>query len=274
VHRVPLVIHPNNSLDPYDLRKHWRIKRSLRPVLRWLLAGTRALWTASELESERLDTFGVRVDRFVSPLPVELPNPVERPPDAPAGNVLFLGRLDRKKGIERLIQAVAIAQQRGTPLRTVIAGTGDEEYASALRELAESHLADGTFDFPGHVAGDEREALFRAASVFVLHSDNENFGIAVIEALGYGLPVVLSPEVYIAGDLAARGVAAVIPVHDIEALSDRIADAATLDATKRQELAETARTVAAEYDMPACAGRDASIRQALSGTRKGQPSRG
>jgi glycosyltransferase involved in cell wall biosynthesis len=273
-HGVPLVIHPNNSLDPYDLRKHQRVKSYLRPLLRWLLAGSGGIWTASRLEADRLETFGAAVERFVSPLPVELPRQGDGAADTPGGHVLFLGRLDRKKGVERLISAVGIAQGRGATLTTVIAGTGDEDYVRALKAQAAAELVPGTFHFPGHVVGEAREALFANASVFVLHSDNENFGIAVIEALGHGLPVVLSPEVYIARDIESRGVASVVPVDDLDGLAESIVRYATRRPGPDARLAESARAVAADYDTPACISRDAAIRRTVTDAKKGYRARG
>lgn len=271
-HKVPFVVHPNNSLDPYDLRKHARLKRLLQPLYRWWIAGADALWLASNLEAERVETFGAQVEKFVSPLPVSFQSQFDHaPPRAGESDrpyVLFLGRLDPKKGIERLIRAVALAQRSGRRLDLILAGTGDAEYARALELLARSELAAESFRFVGHVSGSLRERLLAHAASFVLHSDNENFGIAVVEALWAGLPVILSPGVYIAEDLERMGVAVVVPMHDDRGLAEALTYCLDMTADQRSDISNKARTVAQQFDFRACADRDRGIRDRILSNAK------
>ncbi|MCA1708593.1 MAG: glycosyltransferase, partial [Actinobacteria bacterium] len=111
--RIPLIVHPHNSLDPYDLRKHTRLKQFLRPVLRRLLRDTTALWLTAQLEADRVVDYNTGTRRVVTPLSVRRPDVegdsrafrrrhgIEE--DLPI--VLFLGRFDPKKGLERLTAA-------------------------------------------------------------------------------------------------------------------------------------------------------------------------
>jgi glycosyltransferase involved in cell wall biosynthesis len=266
---VPLIIHPNNSLDPYDLKKHATLKRSLRFIYRWLLRRTDALWLASSLEADRIQTFGVKVKAFVSPLPVEIGHLSSRNTERTTPpSVLFLGRLDPKKGIERLIRAVALAQRAGNQLRLIIAGSGDPTYAASLAELAKSELAKNSYVFSGHVSGEARRRLFQGASLFVLHSDNENFGIAVVEALDAGLPAVLSPEVYIAGDLEAEGLVTVVPVDDIQRLADVVSHHASMEPGERETLSARAIESAKKYGYSKCSVKDEEIRRQIVRTHR------
>ncbi len=135
--------------------------------------------------------------------------------------VLFLSRLHVKKGVEHLIDAVALLARGGTPPMLVIAGSGDAVYESSLRARAADRGVGAHVRFAGFVSGVEKVSLLRAASVFVLPSSQENFGYAIFEALAAGTPVVASrlidtwPEVESSGggvivDQSASAIAAAI----------------------------------------------------------------
>ena len=105
--------------------------------------------------------------------------------------VLYLGRLHPKKGLDVLLDAVA-----GLPdVALVIAGSGDARYEERLRQRAAAPGFGGRVHFAGFVSGAEKDLLLQGADVFALPSEHENFGIAVLEALMAGLPVVVSPGV-------------------------------------------------------------------------------
>ncbi len=114
--RVPYVLHPHGSLEPFDLRKHANLKRFYNPlILRPILKHSSAMILTTELEQTRMRRFGGREPTtYVVPLPVQVAPTGEGdrfrrafgiPESAPL--VLFLGRLDAKKGLQFLIPAVA-----------------------------------------------------------------------------------------------------------------------------------------------------------------------
>jgi glycosyltransferase involved in cell wall biosynthesis len=112
--------------------------------------------------------------------------------------VLFLGRLDPYKQIEKIIEAFSKVvrgnhdgDQPGK-LRLCVAGVGDESYLSILRRTAEEMKLAGEIDFLGHIEGKDKVAVLANASVLVLASKTENFGMSVAEALAWGVPVVAS----------------------------------------------------------------------------------
>jgi glycosyltransferase involved in cell wall biosynthesis len=105
--------------------------------------------------------------------------------------ILFLGRINWKKGLDRLIPALAYVPD--IPL--VIAGNDEENYKPEIETLAASH---GVFDrliFTGPVYGDDKAALLQNATALVLPSYSENFGNVVLEAMAVGCLVVVTPEV-------------------------------------------------------------------------------
>jgi glycosyltransferase involved in cell wall biosynthesis len=213
-HRKPYIIRPHGSLDPFDLRKHALLKRLVGPVLvRPLLAGANLLLATAALESERLVLYGATVEKAVIPLPILLDdehgsrnsfrNRHNIPLDAQV--VLFLSRLDYKKGLEFLIPALARLKQKFPRLWFVLAGSGDPAYVKKTEQvLAEFNTSEFTRRI-GFVTGQEKRDAFAAADIFALPSLNENFGIVNIEAMQAGLPLLISDQVYICREIEAAG---------------------------------------------------------------------
>jgi glycosyltransferase involved in cell wall biosynthesis len=107
--------------------------------------------------------------------------------------VLFLSRLHPVKSLELLLDAWPSVIRQSPSARLVIAGDGEPTYVRTLQERA--HLFGLSVSFTGHVEGAAKNELLERAAVFVLPSQHENFGIAVLEAIAAGLPVVLTGEV-------------------------------------------------------------------------------
>jgi len=116
--------------------------------------------------------------------------------------LLFLGRLHVKKGIEELIQAFASV----TADHLVIAGPcRDPVYLEKLQRLTnEAGVAERT-TFTGMLRGPRKWGAFAAADAFVLPSHQENFGIAIVEALACGTPVLISKQVNIWREIVEDG---------------------------------------------------------------------
>lgn len=212
--RVRLIVSPHGSLDPYDLQKHRSAKRLLGPVLvRPVLQQADLVLCTSSRESRELETYGVRTRNSVLPLPVADPPSQARhdgsirqrygiPATAPL--LLFLGRLDRKKGLPVTLEAFRIL---GNPQAyLLIAGEGTPGFESQIKRMVPESLRERVV-FTGWLSGESKWSALRGADLLVLLSDNENFGISVVEAIKSGLPALLTDDVYIAGDLAEAGAA-------------------------------------------------------------------
>jgi len=119
--------------------------------------------------------------------------------------ILFLSRVHEKKGVDLLIKAYGVLLEKtaaasfGSFPKLVIAGPGMEtEYGNQTRQLASTSLAlKASVYFTGMLAGDAKWGAFYATDVFVLPSHQENFGIAVVEALACGKHVLISNKVNI-----------------------------------------------------------------------------
>ncbi len=133
----------------------------------------------------------------------------EHPSVAHTRNFLFIGRVHPKKGPDLLIRAVAALLESGDwdrkTMRVVMAGPTGFEYAETLKSLAESLGVEECIYWTGMLSGDAKWGSFQAAEAFVLPSHQENFGIAVAEALSARLPVLISHSVNISPEIGADG---------------------------------------------------------------------
>lgn len=134
---------------------------------------------------------------------------------------LFLSRVQYKKGVEHLVDAASLLRDRGRRLHVVIAGSGDDEYVSAIRQRIESKgLGDG-FTWTGHVGGALKLSLYAAADVFVLPTSQENFGFVFFEAMAAGTPVITTDLVDTRDEIERSGGGLVVP-QTAEAFADAI----------------------------------------------------
>jgi glycosyltransferase involved in cell wall biosynthesis len=123
----------------------------------------------------------------------------------------FLGRLHPKKGIDLLVEAFARLANAAPGVSLVIAGPDPDGIGDALRRsTAAAGLADRVV-WTGMLRGDVKWGALRASEAFVLPSHQENFGIAVVEALGCGVPVLVSDKVNIWREIVDDGAGLVAP---------------------------------------------------------------
>jgi glycosyltransferase involved in cell wall biosynthesis len=110
---------------------------------------------------------------------------------------LFLSRIHEKKGCDLLVQAFAKVAHSHPELHLVIAGPDKTGLVPHLQSMAQNLGISERITWPGMLQGDLKWGAFYASEVFVLPSHQENFGIAVAEALGCGMPVLISNKVNI-----------------------------------------------------------------------------
>ncbi|MBD0335138.1 MAG: glycosyltransferase [Cyanobacteria bacterium Co-bin13] len=207
---LPYLLRPLGTLDRADLTKKRRFKQIYGKLLeRPNLAGAAAVHFTSPLEANVSHRFGAKTRDLVIPLGVNPPLDIAKdraeavcqqlgiPPDRP--RLLYLSRLDPKKGLDLLIPALEQLVREGIEFHLVLAGSNPQDPAyerQVCDRITQSPLARHT-TFTGFVTGEAKAALLKSADCFVLPSYYENFGIAVVEAMMAGLPVVISQGVYI-----------------------------------------------------------------------------
>lgn len=192
---------------------------------------------------------GVDVERFAAAAPADLPD-----------SVLFLGRLERRKGLEVLIQAMTRLKDLDCEL--VVAGAGPEE--GRCRRLAAQLGVRARF--LGAVDEAAKASLLRGATVYCAPGlGGESFGIVLAEAMAAGAPVVCSD---LLGFRAVAGAAALlVPPGEAGPLADALRALLT-DPGARAARARASRRVAQAYDWRhLVAGVEACYERALEGGR-------
>ncbi len=127
----------------------------------------------------------------VLPNPVVIPATVLRHVNPEKLNLVFLGKINQRKGIFDLIQAfAALPQHLRAKAQLTLAGSGEVESA---RQLAESLQIEQQVVFPGWINSKQRNELLATADVFLLPSYNEGLPMALLEAMSWGLPAITTP---------------------------------------------------------------------------------
>lgn len=153
--------------------------------------------------------------------------------------VLFLSRLHEKKGIELLIDAVALLRERSVPATLIIAGPGDAPYIEGLRRRIDEAGLSGCAHLVGNISGDDKLSLYSLADVFALPTHQENFGLVLVESLACQTPVVLTRGVGIWREIEDAGCGIAVP-REPGPLASTIADLLA-DPKRRSEMGARGR---------------------------------
>jgi glycosyltransferase involved in cell wall biosynthesis len=147
--------------------------------------------------------------------------------------LLYLSRIHPKKGIERLLHAWQLLQDKHPDWRLEIVGRGEARYERELLDTCQA-LELRRVSMPGPKYGPEKSAAFFNAHLFVLPTHSENFGVAVAEALAHACPVVVS-EGAPWSQLAANRCGWWTP-NDVPNLADALHHAMTLPSDERVQM--------------------------------------
>jgi glycosyltransferase involved in cell wall biosynthesis len=220
---VPYVLRPLGVLAPYGMTQHHPLLKtiSLALIERQLIEAASAVHFTSIAEREDAEALGLKSRAAVIPLGIDA-GKATRPGARRLGpgpfKLLSISRIDPKKNLEGLLRAVSLIVPDNPEVTLSIAGYGDPEYLATLQSLARSLEIADHVDWLGYVDGEKKADVLAAATVFVLPSYSENFGLAVAEALAAGLPCIVSREVAISPDIAA-GRAGLVVGTDAESIA-------------------------------------------------------
>ena len=206
-HRRPYVLMPHGMLDPYSLTvKRWRkFLYLLAAERRNILAANRLIYTTAEEERLAAAKFLSRPKGVVIPLGADAPSRnfeelasqfLERFPKARGRRqLLFLGRLHFKKGLDRILMALPSVVRNLPDVLFTIVGDGSPDFQAGLaRAIAAQHLEDYVL-MTGRLDGALKWGAYASAELFLLPSRQENFAISVAEAMQMGVPVMISNKV-------------------------------------------------------------------------------
>ncbi len=218
---VPYAYFPHGMLERWALagqgwlkqakkRLYWRLRESA------VCAGACCTFFTTAREMQRTAVTIPEPKRILRPYgmlprPPGVDAPANRRLSVPSGGriALFLGRLHPKKNVDLLIRAWKQADV-AEPWRLVIAGAGSDAYEQQLRRLVDDLGLHPSVYFTGFVSGVDKHYLLQHADWFLLPSSQENFGVAVLEAVEQGCALAISDQVYLA-DSFPQG-AEILPV--------------------------------------------------------------
>jgi len=256
---VPYVVRPLGTLSPYTFahRRRWLKRLYFRGVDAPMVRRAAAVHFTAPQEATKAHR-RIRVGAAaVIPLPFEStttahPHGARGHEGRAASEVLFMARLHPVKGLDLLLQAIARLRTSGRDVDLVVAGSGAADYEREVREQVARLDLQPHVRFVGFVGGDEKRALLERADVFALPSRQENFGVAIVEALAAGVPVVVSREVDIWPDIERYGSGAVVAT-EVEPLSEALAALLT-NADRRAACGAQGRRQVAELYSPLAVG--------------------
>jgi glycosyltransferase involved in cell wall biosynthesis len=265
----PYYIFPHGMLDPWFQKISVRPVKALRNWIFWKTIQHRIVHQAAGL------LFTCEEERRLARFPFRPYSPKQEAvvglglPEAPEYHArmkaafaekcpglggkkyfLFLGRIHPKKGVDLLIKAYAALCRPGgnSPVpNLVIAGPGLEtSYGQKMQKLASEICPPNSFFFPGMLAGDAKWGALYNCAASVLPSHQENFGIAVVETLACGRPVLISDQVNIWREIKEAG-AALVQKNSVEGTSKLFLDWMNLSPDARLKMATQARLCFQNY---------------------------
>ena len=198
---VPYVVSPHGMLEPWAWRhKWWKKWPYFYAIERGMLRGASALLATAQDEADRIHARvpGPRVEAIPLGLSGDArPNYIGARAQLGWATeekiLLFLSRLHPKKGLELLLEGLSRLSPTWAAhgLRLVVVGDGAPEYVRYLHDFAAARAAKlPPIDWIGPVWGDARWPYFQGADLFCLPTYSENFGLAVLESLQVGTPVL------------------------------------------------------------------------------------
>jgi glycosyltransferase involved in cell wall biosynthesis len=238
---APVIVRPFGTLSRYTfshrrsgLKRLW-FDQFERPNL--MRAAGIHFTTTTERDEAKWHGIDFGSRGFVVAPPFQAPEPVESAaPNSLRPTVLFLGRLHPVKNLESLIRAWAIVAREIPDARLEIAGEGSRAYTDRLARQATA----GTIVFSGFLSGLAKASALAGASLLVLPSLHENFGMVVVESIAAGVPVVVSEQVQLRDFVAS---------HDLGIVASDTADSlasAIVTALRDSSLADRVRSTGRE----------------------------
>ncbi|TLS78399.1 glycosyltransferase [Mariprofundus erugo] len=213
---VPYILTPHGMLDAFSssMKSAWKKKVYVSMIEKPHILKAAAVHFCSKGEEIESVVRDWPIDAVVVPNGIILPSTdsscldgkrfVERYPEFEGKKlVLFIGRLNYIKGLDLLLKAWPDVIAVEPDAHLVIAGPDSDGYLAKLQLLVNEVGVSDSVTFTGMVLGEEKELLLKNSSVFVSSSYLESFGMAIVEAMAYGLPVVVTDRANIKEEIIA-----------------------------------------------------------------------
>jgi glycosyltransferase involved in cell wall biosynthesis len=226
---VPYVFTPHGMLDPWNMSNgYWKKRLYLLWRMRRNLDRAAAIHFATDMERDAVARLRLGPPAIVEPFGLDAGEFADLPPRGEFRArypqiddrkvVLFLGRLDYGKGLELLIPAFAKIARDDAAL-VIVGPDSHSGYRQTVERMIAEHKLAGRVVLTGMLTGREKLAALVDAHVMAQPSFHENFGLAVVEGLACGTPVIVSDQVYLWPKIKEAGVGDVtrLTVDDVAA---------------------------------------------------------
>ena len=202
---VPYIVTIHGELNEWNLQQK-RLKKQIymTAIQRGILQKSAALHAITQAESNRIRQLEIETPVAMIPNGIHteefenLPDRsqfVSRYPELENRLiVLFLGRIQQKKGLDILAQAFGNLVRTRHDVRLVVAGPDEDNTLTEIKTILKSQGALEKAVFPGMLTGEQKLEALSAADIFALTSYSEGFSVALLEALSAGLPLVIPDE--------------------------------------------------------------------------------
>ncbi len=253
---IPYIITPHGVLEPWRLNFKWWKKKPYLMLFQKELFDRVSCFHAlsdSEVEGFRKAGYkgevcvipnGVNEDILLNRIEVEESDYQEWPEFKNRKVVLFMSRLDPEKGLDVLVPAWKdIAKQQENAI-LVIAGPDNRGYGVEIKKMAEHLGFDKSIKFIGPVYGERKLSIMRIADIFVLPSYSEGFSMAILEAMGMGLPTLLTPGCNFPEAVSSGGAVETLPT--IEDITEKLSYMLGLSDAELKKMSCNARSLIAK----------------------------
>ncbi|MGO4692076.1 glycosyltransferase family 4 protein [Glaciibacter sp. 2TAF33] len=223
--RKPVAVMPHGALTTRQQRLSRPKKALFEWVAGWLIRRYASTFvTGSESEAE-----AIRARFPSSSAQTAGVGTTMQPPANYAGlhapiRLLSVSRISKKKRIDMMLNAVALLRSENIECELTIAGQGDPGIVKSLRDQVHKLDIEDCVKFVGQIDGTAKRNLLWNSDIFLLPSDDENFGIALAEALAHGLPAVASQHVAAASVIRNNPGGRIMHSHSPEALAHGIVE--------------------------------------------------
>jgi len=223
-YRKPYIIAPRGTLYSYTFnKKGWKKRFYYELIAKRDLEGAAAIHYTARDEFEKTHSFlklknnkafivpnGIDLSEFTDlPLKGDLSN---RYPELKNKKViLFLSRINWKKGLDILAKAYGLVARKRNDVHLLIVGNGEESFKAKVKKWFEDEKVMDKLTFAGMLTGRKKLEAYTGSDIFALPSYSENFGMAVVEAMACGLPVIISDQVGIHYEVKDAQAGLVVP---------------------------------------------------------------
>jgi glycosyltransferase involved in cell wall biosynthesis len=205
----PCVISPRTSF----MQVTWKGKHLKKWIYHNLMERpfinkSSAIHYTTRFEQSESAWLGLQPESFIVPNPVDMQEFKSLPVRGIFRNIyrilpdekiiLYLGRIEARKGLNVTLMAFARSMSAYSGVRLILAGPDEDNHSKELRDLASQLGITDQVLFTGYLNPPQRLNAYADADIFILTSRSENFGVAVVEAMACGLPVIVSDQVGLA----------------------------------------------------------------------------